>query len=1047
MKIAEKISFLRKRKRLSQEQLAMKLDVSRQAVYKWEADISVPEIDKIKKLALVFGVSYDFLLNDSLDVSSLEDTAPAEAQVVGEATISTENIEEEAQNEAEPVIYNTEVEQAPSTEQVPPPFVQPSPVQPIKSNKKRRIALIVSLCVLGGIIFLSLFSIAMIRLFDELNIFAGIDTSTNSSNSDTYEISFVMPNGEVLSTQNVTSGASVSAPVPSSINGYNFKGWYINGAKWDESMTNFSDDTSIMAVYEPITYRIAYNLNGGTFTNTYIYEYTIEDRVTLPTPSKSGYAFVGWYKESTFETIVTGINPGSFGNIELYACFLEHSNKINYVLYGGINSPKNPSAFRIGEGITLEAPTHRDGSAVFAGWYTDDKFTKPISKITTAGDITIYAKWEHKRFDISYDGNSCTILAYKGMGSTGTSAVSTTVPGSFAGMPVKFISAYAFEGASIETLLISDGILSLDKNVFSGATIKEIQVPKSVLVIDPTAFIDCYGLERIEIASSNASYSDIDGVAFNKAGTRLLKYPQGKADTSYALPDTTNYVEAYAFYGCTNLTEVEFPNRVGGIDNCAFKNCTSLRKIYLGDILNYIGKEAFRNCSRLTEIELPSKLYSIGNYAFDGCLKLQSVKITKGVDVLGYSVFSNCVALENVDLGESCNEISSRVFENCTSLKSITLPDTVSKIGTEAFIGCTLLGSVIINQNAIWSITLEKTSSKLTLSTEEIASPATIARYFVSTYIDAVWKNEGEAVLTDKVTITYNAGIGTTSGKQSVEINKGTIYPYHPTPTCDDESKLFNGWFLDQAFNNPAEKYTIYTKDTTLYAKYLTITPCLDGTYDHAWGAWTTTLEGSCTSIELLSRTCTECSAKISSYGNRNISKHTGLNEPYVEDFKTKIKCYSCDAIMESKEFENVTLATLKEISLNGDVYGPQNLEYMTNGVWDEESTHCIAPKGTGDVTVEITLDGAHTIDYIYVKGNGSASFTVFVKYENETDYTLLGDGSFLSSEENASADRQIPFVDVADSGTKRIEFVSIIILGGSSDCLEEIGLFYIERA
>lgn len=119
----------------------------------------------------------------------------------------------------------------------------------------------------------------------------------------------------------------------------------------------------------------------------------------------------------------------------------------------------------------------------------------------------------------------------------------------------------------------------------------------------------------------------------------------------------------------------------------------------------------------------------------------------------------------------------------------------------------------------------------------------------------------------------------------------------------------------------------------------------------------------------------------------------------------------------------------------------------MINGVWDEKSTDSIAPKGTGDVTFEITLDGAQTIDYVYVKGKGSAEFTVFVKYENEADYTLIGIDYFLSSEENESASRQIPFADVYESGTKRVVSVSIIIIGTPSDYLEEIGLFYIERA
>lgn len=48
MKISEKIVVLRKRKGMSQEDLANELDVSRQAVYKWENGGTTPDINKIK---------------------------------------------------------------------------------------------------------------------------------------------------------------------------------------------------------------------------------------------------------------------------------------------------------------------------------------------------------------------------------------------------------------------------------------------------------------------------------------------------------------------------------------------------------------------------------------------------------------------------------------------------------------------------------------------------------------------------------------------------------------------------------------------------------------------------------------------------------------------------------------------------------------------------------------------------------------------------------------------------------------------------------------
>lgn len=64
MNLREKIITYRKRDGLSQEALAEKLGVSRQAVSKWETGESLPEIDKITQMAKIFGVSTDSLLLD-----------------------------------------------------------------------------------------------------------------------------------------------------------------------------------------------------------------------------------------------------------------------------------------------------------------------------------------------------------------------------------------------------------------------------------------------------------------------------------------------------------------------------------------------------------------------------------------------------------------------------------------------------------------------------------------------------------------------------------------------------------------------------------------------------------------------------------------------------------------------------------------------------------------------------------------------------------------------------------------------------------------------
>ena len=69
MKLADKIMNLRKQKGMSQEELANVFDISRQAVFKWESGEAIPDIGKLKKMALYFNVSLDVLLDDKKDIT------------------------------------------------------------------------------------------------------------------------------------------------------------------------------------------------------------------------------------------------------------------------------------------------------------------------------------------------------------------------------------------------------------------------------------------------------------------------------------------------------------------------------------------------------------------------------------------------------------------------------------------------------------------------------------------------------------------------------------------------------------------------------------------------------------------------------------------------------------------------------------------------------------------------------------------------------------------------------------------------------------------
>ena len=71
MILADKIVKLRKKNSWSQEELAEKMNVSRQAVSKWESAQTIPDLEKILQLSRLFGVTTDYLLKDEIDNEEL----------------------------------------------------------------------------------------------------------------------------------------------------------------------------------------------------------------------------------------------------------------------------------------------------------------------------------------------------------------------------------------------------------------------------------------------------------------------------------------------------------------------------------------------------------------------------------------------------------------------------------------------------------------------------------------------------------------------------------------------------------------------------------------------------------------------------------------------------------------------------------------------------------------------------------------------------------------------------------------------------------------
>lgn len=133
-----------------------------------------------------------------------------------------------------------------------------------------------------------------------------------------YTINYDMDGGTgCASVQKYTDTATICTP---SRDGYTFEGWMDNNTY---EMYNGGDEVSninldLFAFWTIDNYTITYNLNEGTGCSNSTY--TIENYITLCTPTRDGYIFDGWYDNSelTGNTITT-ISSGSTGNREYWA--------------------------------------------------------------------------------------------------------------------------------------------------------------------------------------------------------------------------------------------------------------------------------------------------------------------------------------------------------------------------------------------------------------------------------------------------------------------------------------------------------------------------------------------------------------------------------------------------------------------------------------------------------------------------------------------------------------------------------------------------------
>lgn len=162
----------------------------------------------------------------------------------------------------------------------------------------------------------------------------------------------------------------------------------------------------LKAIYKNQSYKIEYDLSGGTFNEEYPSEYVYEGKVAIPNPYKEGYTFDEWEIDSKNVSIYNDkITSSSYGNVRLTANYIPNQYTVTFDANGGYNGTSSQTKeYKLTYGQTYSVNAVSKQGYTFVGWYCDDvKLDDEIYNI--AKDATLVAKWEPVKYTINYELN------------------------------------------------------------------------------------------------------------------------------------------------------------------------------------------------------------------------------------------------------------------------------------------------------------------------------------------------------------------------------------------------------------------------------------------------------------------------------------------------------------------------------------------------------------------------------------------------------------------------------------------------------------------
>jgi uncharacterized repeat protein (TIGR02543 family) len=201
--------------------------------------------------------------------------------------------------------------------------------------------------------------------------------------------------------------------------GYVFAGWYdaktggapVTVTKAD--VCNATADVTIYAQWTPNNYTVAFDPNGGavsTPSKDVAYETAYGE---LPTPTRTGYTFAGWFTAASGGAPVTAATVLDVtANVTIYAQWTLNKYTIAFDANCGAVSPASKG---VDYGATYgELPTPTRAGHTFTGWFTAASGGTAVTAATVfdqTADVTIYAQWTLNKYTLTLNANGGKVSA------------------------------------------------------------------------------------------------------------------------------------------------------------------------------------------------------------------------------------------------------------------------------------------------------------------------------------------------------------------------------------------------------------------------------------------------------------------------------------------------------------------------------------------------------------------------------------------------------------------------------------------------------------